>query len=189
MPKVFRTNMRFGESWSETTAGGFVSYTFLGNSIWDPDTAAGGNSAIGTDTMAYIYNTYKVLSSAIHIDAVNNNASTPLRVVVYPAASGGPLASAQKEGLMGLPGAKYAIICNQTGQGHLSNYCTTASIKNVKDVDDIGFTSSLSNSPAHVWYWHLYLWHEGITDLSAEVNVTITFTVDLSDFNFDSMGI
>lgn len=170
-----------------TTAGGFVTYNYRGNDIYDPDVVLGGDSGSGRAQWATLYKKYKVLSSTIIVECINLDTDDPLHVVVLPSKSGLVPGVAQKSALVGLPAAKNVTVTNQTGRGIVQHHCRTTEICNIETMSDDGYIAAMGDSPTHVWYWVVTLFNRSGNALNCEYRVKIVFNTVLSDYYHANM--
>jgi len=175
MPEKLIHTMTYSSDWHETTAGGFVDWVYRGNSIWDPQFAAGGESAYGETVMAGIYLYWKVLSSRITVDFGNESADT-ITVAIVPTALSNSLTD--KEDVTAMPRCKYRLSNAGGPIGRVANMQNTAAMLGMKGYDENGLTGvHASGDPTNVWYWHVVFSNTTAAALDAHVRLRIQFEV------------
>lgn len=162
VPLRFRTAMPYIYTWDNTTADpGYYDWILLGNGLWDPDTALGGNSATGLNELANVWANYRVIGSRIKVTVINRDASNVCYAAVIPTQQSSAYAVGQKTGLMLLPRTKSMTVALYDGSKSITNSASTSIIRDVKDIDDVGFAAACNADPAHLWYWHVVTWNSG----------------------------
>jgi len=181
LPWKFRTQVMYHSIWLDTTAvPGFVDHVYRGNSPYDPYYSAGGTMATGWTQLYGAWQMYKVIGSRISVKCVNQDLDDPLRVIVIPTDFGNPYLAANSHNLAGTTLAHSGVVLNQVGQGRVAHSARTSTMRNTKDIDDIGFQAAMQANPAHEWFWHVCLYNLAGHQLNTEVEVDITYDVVLS---------
>lgn len=188
-PDRLFTKLRWADDYSFTLTSGRKSYSWRGNSIYDPDAVVGIGqfSALGANQYKEIFNFYKVHASNINIRVINQSgtAGKNLNAVVYPAAIASNATDDPKaQDAMCKPGAKYRVI-SLAGGGPIipiKHFASSKRILGVKDLTDETFGAALNSSdPATVWYWNLVV--DDILNNSSsdtfKIVVEITYFVEL----------
>lgn len=173
MPEVFYTSFRCSETWAETTAGGFVTYAWKANSLYDPDAALGGLSANGWASLSNVYGRYCVLSASLAIEYVNNDTDDPVWIAVLPSRELAPLAGANKEYILSQPRCKYALVTNQAGAGNAVNFQITKDMFGFTTTDDVNLSAAYNADPASLWYFHTYIFNRSGNALAGVARVSI----------------
>jgi hypothetical protein len=175
MPEKLFHTMAYGADWNETTAGGFVDWVYRGNSIWDPQFSAGGESAYGEVAMAGIYLYYKVLASKVLVEIGNESADT-ITCSIVPTALSSSLTD--KEDIGSMPRCKYALGNAGGPILRVTNQMATAPMLGMRGYDENGLTGTHgAGDPINVWYWHVVISNTTAQALSCHVRLRILFTV------------
>jgi hypothetical protein len=106
MPPKFVNKMVCASTWTCTTAGGFATYTYRMNDVYDPYVGAGGDSCHGLDEMQAIYGRYTVRRAWITVSAVNLGDEV-VSFYVHPSANSTTPALNAAEGA---PESKFALV-------------------------------------------------------------------------------
>jgi hypothetical protein len=175
MPEKLFHTMTFCSDWHETTAGGFVCWTYRGNSIWDPQFAVGGESAYGEAAMAGIYLYYKVLSSKIYVEVGNESADT-LTVAIVPTTMSNALTD--KEDITSMPRAVYRLTNAGGPILRLANAMATAPMLGMKGYDENGLTGThAAGDPTNCWFWQVVFSNTTAEALDSHVRLRIEYQV------------
>jgi hypothetical protein len=175
MPEKLFHTMMYCADWHETTAAGFVDWTYRGNSIWDPQFAAGGESAYGEAAMAGIYLYWKVLSSKIMIE-VGNEAGDSITCALVPTALSTELTD--KEDITSMPHSTYRMGNAGGPIIRLSNSADTPAMLGMRSYDENGLTGvHASGDPTNCWYWHFVLSNTTAAALDAHIRLRIEYQV------------
>jgi len=161
------------------SSGSFFTY-YIGNGLYNPGATNWNAQPAGFDQWMSFYTKYRVLSSKISIDAVNNSDTTVngIWLVVYPSvvntALTGNLASAMCQ-----PYAKKAFMANIAG----INKCSVSSAISCSKVfgespfRDENFSGDFGTNPSFKFYWCINTFSVGSDQSNVEVIVTISFKV------------
>lgn len=134
-----------------------VRWTFVGNSLFDPEQAVGGNQPLGFDQWAAFYNDYRVHAAhiSVNIMSASNASGSFVKAVLFPSLSAVPgniTASTEQ------PYSKRGYIAYAPGMNKLTLNSKMQSKKlfGVKSIAYSDTFSSLFNSsPSDLWYWHV----------------------------------
>lgn len=171
LPDQYKTKLKFTQRVFLNAIGGIITQkVFRGNSAFDPDFALGGNTPVGYDQLATLYNRYRVDASSISITAFPQDVTdvqSAHRIVLLPIVTPPTLVvSTQMAQLAGMTYAK------ETTQGYgaekamrIRGYMTTAKMVNKKIVSDVDYQAEIGLSPAKQWYWVIYAseWQEAVS--------------------------
>lgn len=161
------------------------SLVFRGNSVFDPDFAVGGQQAYGHDQWSAFYRRYRVIGSAISVEAYVTDSGQVGQIAVIPLNTSSailsnaigfeyPKATFSKAGLTG------------NGQISVSNYVKTADIRGVPPVGvkiEADYSAAISANPAKEFYWHVVLSElaQSLNSITTDVRVTLTYYVEYFD--------
>jgi hypothetical protein len=175
MPEKLFHTMTYAADWHETEATGFVDWVYRGNSIWDPQFAAGGESAYGEVAMAGIYLYWKVLSSRIVVE-IGNAAAATLTAAIVPTALSTSLTD--REDVTSMPRVVYRSANSGGPVLRASNVMHTAAMLGMRGYDENGLTGVHgAGDPTNCWYWHLVLSNTTGAALDCHVRLKIQFEV------------
>lgn len=183
MPDRYRTKLRYSD-FSTTGSVPDTDIIMVGNGLFDPEVAVGGQQPNGFDQMMAIYEKYAGMACKIRVTLVNLG-STGVRYSVFPlntATSPGTLQSA-----LSLPFAKTGMVGNSGGSNKvtITNFITTRKMQgqptgHFQTDDDEEGTSSAN--PNNAWYWHVMLESgDGVSNMNVEYQIQLTFYVEFSE--------
>lgn len=174
------------------------TYAYRGNSVYDPDPAIGGSAPRAFNTMAAMYNTYRVRGSRCTIKPIMGGAGYGSTVsgisvnnmgIITLAASTDSTAYASftEENIE----TQTAVMTKNLGhiyaipQQSLSAYKSTKSMYRAIDPKDGVFSADVSTNPTQEWYWIIgYLTNGGTTAAGTAflpIRVVIDYWVEFSD--------
>ncbi len=177
-PDRFRVTMPYGTYQLLVPGAGSIStYTFRGNSVFDPDFAVGGTTADCYTQLSTLYNRYRVLSSRIHVHASNTGTVPVTNFIVA--------------GIVNSPGnAVQQLQARHMAQGTCApggpvswTHAATATTHKIFGVpkaqvlaeDD--FAGLVGGNPNNVWYWHISTYNLGGVAGAVNLQVRIEYEV------------
>ncbi len=155
---------------------------FVGNSLYDPEFAVGGNQPVGYDQLSALYYRYRVLGSRCRVRFVPSTASTtPFFACLYPTnlsttLSSPTLASQQ-------PYAKDLIVMGQnptrvTLESKMATNVICGEPPEKVLYDDV-YSAAFNASPLSPWYWIATLQStDGITNIAGNIVVEIWYDAE-----------
>ena len=84
MPDRLKTKLVWTDTWQASGNTNGQSYSFSGNSVWDPYTGVGETACQGLDELAYFYTKYRVFASSIKCTLVTSDSSEVNEFYLYP---------------------------------------------------------------------------------------------------------
>lgn len=182
MPEVFYTSFKYNSTFPDTDADGFHGLVYRGNSLYDPDSGAGGDYPLGFTTMINTYARYNVISASINVEVANNDTDDPLIVAVFPSRESTAIGIAQDDIILQQPHCKHALITAGGSGGQVFNYQLTKDMFGFKDTDDVSLNAAYNANPTAMWYWHVYLFNKSTAAnaLNCLVSVHIKYYVKMS---------
>jgi len=184
-PDRYRCKMKWNRTYSNPFAVGFQNVQFRGNSVFDPEAALGGQSAMGYTNMIGLYNKWQVLGSKINIDILCTDTANSAVYALIPF-NVPNVAFVDIDDVLGNPYHRHKMCGVRDGQNRarLTNYISTKKItgyKDVRQVDDL--FGDASNNPVEQWFWALYAWNSGgaLGSNLCFFTVTITYYVEWFD--------
>jgi len=196
-PKVMRTTLTYAQPLTITqdTAGVAKTWSFVANSIYDPDATGTGHQPryydtfLGANGSSAPYNRYRVFGSKISIVAYapSNTANTALGLISLgsrPAAATTPatiLEMQERSNYKTTPIAGF----NSKGTARLSSYCRIASVLGMKNLEDSDDTHGVYNgNPNQLVYWDVSICDIiGTGSITQYVMVKIIYYVQLYVLN------
>jgi hypothetical protein len=157
-------------------AGGSTSYSFRGNSVFDPDFTGAGSIANLYNTFGSLYNRYRVTGSKINVEFVNTG-TVPLVFYLIPSIQNAP------PSVTAVRGQRHIATGTAAPGGPISwvhtASATTAKIFGVPPVQVLSeddFAGLTGANPNNVWYWHLLIFNPG--GVAGAVNVQVRLEYD-----------
>lgn len=155
-------------------------YSFRGNSCYDPDYTGVGSQPVGFDQYSELYNEYRVMSSRISIEIVNNIASgmnVTLMASTGAAGSGSFIGSSQQ------PYTKYKFAggTSSSNKIYIKNFMKSSKMwgRPVKTEDN--FAALINANPVNEWFWVFEaVSSNASTNLSYDMLVRIIYYVEFS---------
>lgn len=179
------TQLTYNEVVSQTGAT-LATYTFRGNSLFDPNYTGAGNQPLGFDEISAFYQKYRVFASKIVAKYIPTG-TPPTRIVVKP--SNVVTTPATLDAAASTGGAKSRDVMPAASTSRpvvIKHFRTTAQILGVSKsaVMDEDFAALVSASPSHTWLWQLTAGSlDGITNVSGYWDVRITYYCEFYDRN------
>jgi len=188
LPDMYRTKLRFWKQVSFNFAASLVSAVrFRPTAAFDVDPTVASTAMAGFAEMALIYNTYRVISSAIDVQVITSSVANPTNISVVatnldPGATP-PTAFifAQREqpyskfGTTGLSGSLPLV---------LKNLMSTQRMYGAKAIRfDDNFSSVVTSSPNNNWFWVICGLVSVLDPNLTWVTVTIDVDVEFYDRN------
>jgi len=164
-----------------TNAGVASTYTFMLNSVYDPNHTGTGHQPIGFDQMAAIFQKYYVVGARVNLRVWNRDTDEYVGFAIYFSEHANPLGTVGIQGLLEQGALKYVILPpNTTGGGGVCKQMNAKiSMKkffHVKDyIDNSQFQGTDVSSPVRPCFMHVILWQPdgGVTAASASFELTL----------------
>jgi len=177
----FLTKMKYGERLSITTGVGDqpTDYIFNMNSIFDPNRTGTGHQPFGHDTMAQLYNRYRVYKMDYKVICEPNSLGG--NVTVIPNNNVNSLTGSDSGYIMELPRAKTRLI-NLDGPTTISGTCNIAAINGSTSAAykaDDRFQALFANSPTELLGLHIVVTNQVAGQSTFEV--ILNYHVELFD--------
>lgn len=143
-------------------ASGVYTYSFRGNSVYDPDFSGVGTTAFSYTQCSALYNRYRVIASKLTFELIDTG-TTPLQVVLTASISNSP-PGAWPQIVGGRHIAKGAVATGGPINWDHTASATTAKIFGVPNsqvMSEDDFAGLVGSNPNNVWYWHISVWNTG----------------------------
>lgn len=159
------------------------TYTFRGNSLFDPDYTSTGHQPYYYDQLSAIYSRYRVFSSRIRAAAMNNVGTSPVQITVVPASevvalglTTHPLEYPRAKGakLLGVAGYQTTVVT------HSATTQAILGLRN-KQILDEDFSALTGANPVSIWYWMVSAYDVQAANVSVGVQVTIEYECEFYD--------
>ncbi len=159
-PDQTRVKLVYEDIYTLTTVSNpYSTYTWRGNSVFDPDSSGGGHQPRYFDTYASVYNKYKVYNSSIMIEMINGSPQSGALFSIVPMTS--VVSGTTWPYVSELPRAKTSEIMPVSSRYpfNLSHKATTTEINGLRpgQINDEDYGSAVTTNPTQIWYWNLYV--------------------------------
>ncbi len=164
--------------------GTFISHTFRGNGLFDPDQSGAGGQPRGYDQWSAMYTRYTGLACKITVRVIPHvNQGGPCILGVVPTDTSSPFTDI--ESIIESPYSKTAMLNNKTVSPQTMTASLTTKRKfgyhtGILQEDDL--SANVTALPAEQWYW--FLGFENIpqpTNLDVTVDVQLEYSVRFFD--------
>lgn len=183
IPQRFITKMKYSEQFTTDSTTG--AYRFNLNSIWDPNQSGVGHQPYGFDTLATLYNRYRVISCGwrIQVNWQSNSSAQPTLVGAIPANEALTFSSLSE--LRENPRAKY-ISQNYGGPIQtLNGKCYIPSLvgrTKPQYMADDRYQATMSTSPSELAILNIMTGPNGLdTPGAATLQILLEYTVEFFD--------
>lgn len=162
-----------------------TSYSFRGNSLYDPDYTGTGHQPLYFDQYSEIYNKYRVMGCSIRIDTNNASTASALYFIAYPSTDLGTLTTISQALEQNRAKAPKIIPLGQTySSTRIKAYASSRKVLGLTktQVMDEDNASTVGANPLQVWYWNLF-WEstDGNADVITHAIVKLTYYVQFFD--------
>lgn len=168
--------MPYGAAFSlSIAAGSAATYSWRGNSVYDPDYTGIGISAYHYAKFSLMYNRYRVTSSALEVSTMVTGTGAVTAYLIATIANAPP-------GLNQLLASKhvaYAQLCPggpatwKHKAGMPTNVVFGVPMVQVRSEDD--FAGLVGGNPNNVWYWHMYFVNNTAVATTVEIYMRILY--------------
>lgn len=166
-----------------------ASVIVRGNSLYDPEYAAGGGQPIGFDHLKTLYQYYRVHASRVKYRVYNNSSTTAGAILygtIYPTTipSYPPQSITNWADVAGQPHARYKFL--KTGSASPSYDCTmshkikTKTVFGARTIMNTDHQTAINANPAEAtgsapraWYYVVTLWN------ADQTTTTVTYDLDI----------
>lgn len=161
----------------------FINYVYRGNSVYDPEVALFGRSAMGHNVWRQFYGKYRVYGSncRLRMTSFSNTSTGIVSFGIFPSTTDTAVASAEAANQQ--PYGRDALIGGQfsTNPMMLYNNITTEKIYGITGIKyQDEYASVVGNNPDNQWYWHVFI--EALDGTTAPTNIRfeleITYDVE-----------
>jgi len=161
-------------------------YTFVGNSVYDPDPLVGGTSAEGFNEWLAFYDYHRVHRSAINVEVTPDySGSAPnqsnVRIFVIPSTAA--TWSLSTNSTASARFVKQAFLA-WTGRGVAKIRSTMQTAKifglHTNTADNFNLAGIGLSNPTTKWYWHIIFspMNQSVTDVKVFSQIVINYTVE-----------
>jgi len=188
-PSRYICKMKYVESLNGVggpAGAGYGNYQFLANSIWDPNATGIGHQPYGFDTLAALYNRYRVISCRYVIGGTVTNAGTEVNSVIgiLPANEGATVSGGINE-FQENPRSKFItqyVGNEKTLKGNVYIPALVGRTKSQYMADD-RYQAQTNTSPVENAVMNVYFgFMDGtLATASADLNITLEYTVEFFD--------
>jgi hypothetical protein len=166
---------------STTDANGVYTYTYTGNSPYDPDVTGLGIQPTGWDQYSNLYRFYYCSGSKITATVVNKNSSNSIR---WGVSTGTNVLSAADLAVMDpteWPYTKWRTLGPSTTSksvGTVKNYLSTKKVYGYKAATNTNFIASVAGpNPTNLWYWNVFIANPALTATTFTISLKIVYYV------------
>lgn len=182
IPQRYITKMKYSETVT-SDANGRVRFNL--NSLWDPNAEVGGHQPYGFDTLASLYNRYRVISCGYRITATSTTGSVGQSFQVAALPANESLAIFSMSEVKENPRAKYIIQTAGGGSAVLSGKTYIPSLvgrTKYQYMADDRYQALVTTSPNEFAILNIFTSGTGSDVSSAlSVNVLLEYTVEFFD--------
>lgn len=173
--------MKYADTFQLSTLGGGV-YRFNLNSIFDPNRTGVGHQPYGRDTLATLYNRYRVFRVSYSLSFYNSSSSAKVAVCPANIEMGASTVSEimenpQSKWAIQLPGGQQKVI-----KGSISLPALTGRTKTQYMADD-RYQAEMSASPAELLILNIFGGTINDTGVTIDCAINLTYHVELFDRN------
>lgn len=186
-PKSMMIKMKFRQFQTNVSSLGTPSLnSFRGNSIYDPSAGIGGSQPKYYQTLARVYNQYRVHACKIRITPFYN-ATVPTEnplLAIIPSGYDQPVYLTWDRIAEDSHAKWMPVVANQVGHPRvLTHWAKSKNILNCKDLKDLETSASnTDNNPQAVWYFNIYAGHpNNTTPVTMYCHVELTYYVEWFD--------
>lgn len=179
MPDSIRLKLKYGAIY---TLSAINSYLFFrGNSVYDPEEAAGGGQPEGFDQWATLYKSYKVSSSGIRVNMIPGNSSNLAASTIVAVRPALDTSNHIAESSAAQPYGRSRILQNVYAKMKpITNFMTSRKIFGTQ-TDDTDYGALVSADPTNQWYWACtFQAADGSTSQTSMVYIELTYWVTFS---------
>lgn len=162
----------------------YFTYTFRANSCYDPNYTAGGHQPMYFDQYSAIYSRYRVLGSAIKINAINSSATSASNLVLQSGTDHSVLTDLTTLLEQSRSHIARTIPIAQRYPMRIKSYVSTrkACGLNKKQVFDEDYSAAVTGNPNQIWYHNIMASSvDGSTAIDVRCMVLITYYVQFFD--------
>ena len=173
LPKTFKFRSKYLEPQIllNPASGTIASYVFTMNGIQDPNVTGAGHQVLGFDEIMPLYDHFTVIGSRARVTFINQNATTPIQVVLSLRDNSTVTnddAQIIENGL-----CRYATLGGSNGgrnQATLQMNCSPTKFFGQKVVGEDKYQGTISNNPADQVYLHIMAYAmDGTTDPASDI--------------------
>lgn len=169
------------ETLKRSPASAIDNYLFRGNSVYDPNQSGVGSQPYYFDSIAQLYQQYRVTGSKLEVELVNT-AAVPAMATLFPANE--TISVTDIDDWAGNRYSKSRVMAPSSGSpnmARLSTYATTAAmygvsaniVKSEKD-----YSAAVTTNPTNQWNWHIIVGSmDKATNITYEMRVKVTYYV------------
>lgn len=178
------TKMKYCEAISISSTGPQL-YRWNLNSVHDPNKSGIGHQPYGHDSLAAIYNRYRVISCSYAITAVDT-AGRYIQVACLPANEDATISSLSVSEIRENPRARFITQAPQAALKTLKGFVNLPSLtgrnKSQYMADD-RYQAQVGNSPAELMVLNVFSQDmaDGLNAINSSINLTLTYTVEWFD--------
>ncbi len=155
-------------------------YVFRGNSLFDPDFTSTGTQPLGFDQYSAFYGEYKVYSSKISLQIVNNT-SVGMNVSLLPTMQSGGAGSFIVSCQQPYVRYKFAGGISAQSKIFLKSYMSSTKMWGRPVAPEDNFTASITGNPVNVWFWVIEMTSsDESTVLDYDMLVKVVYYVEFS---------
>lgn len=183
MPDALRCTLTYADVFAIAPGAQAGTYTFRGNSLFDPDYTSTGHQPYYYDELSALYSRYRVYSSRIRVSAMNNVGTSPVQITLVPASE--VVALGLTTHPLEYPRAKGAKLLGVAGYQTttVSHFATTREILGLKpkQILDEDFSALTGANPVSIWYWMVSAYDVQAANVNVGVQVSIEYECEFYD--------
>jgi len=183
MPDALKCTLTYADVFTIAPGSQAGTYTFRGNSLFDPDYTSTGHQPYYFDELSSMYSRYRVYSSRIKVAAMNNVGTSPVQMTLVPSSEVFALGLTTHP--LEYPRAKGAKLLGVSGYQTttVAHWATTREILGLKakQVLDEDFSALCGANPVSIWYWMVSAYDVQAANVNVGVQVSIEYECELYD--------
>ncbi len=173
-PDQLVVKLKYNEAFTMTNVGGFGSYTYRLNSLFDPNFTGTGHQPMNFDQYSALYQDYEVKASKLYVDVIPPDVN-PIKVATIPARISTAPASIEQMSENTYSRVRWFANATTQQQGPIVNFMTVKKLEG-RTTASVNYIANTGTNPSSTRFWHILVDSFTGTDISDIVfDVTIIY--------------